>query len=88
MNPPTDLAGQQVLEDEVAALLDKGAIRIVESEEAEVVSPFFARPKKTPGKWRPIVSLKYVNKHLRYKKFRMTSVAQIRPWIQEGFYFV
>ena len=87
-NPPTDLAGQSVLDNEVESMLVKGATRKVESQDHEVVSPFFARPKKTPGKWRPIVSLKYVNKHLRYNKFRMTGVAQIRPWIRKDYYFV
>ena len=60
-NPPTDEAGKAILDQEVAAMLTKGAIRAVPSSENEVVSGYFARPKKTPGKWRPIVSLKYTN---------------------------
>ena len=86
-NPPTDVAGQLVLDAEVATMLQKGAIQGVVSQDNEVVSPFFARPKKTPGKWRPIVSLKHVNKYIRYVKFRMTTVPQFRPWVREGYFF-
>lgn len=86
-NPPTDEAGKAVLDTEVAAMLAKGAIRMVGSSEDEVVSGFFARPKKTPGKFRPIVSLKYTNKYIIYERFRMVTPAQIMGWIRPGFYF-
>ena len=52
-----------------------------------MVSPFFARPKTTLGKWRPIVSLKKVNKHIRYVKFKMVTTKDIRMWIREGYFF-
>ena len=45
-------------------MLAKGAIVKVLSSEEEIVSPFFAIPKKFPGKWHPIVSLKALNRHL------------------------
>ena len=85
--PPTDVDGQVVLDKEVADMLAKGAIHVVDSVEDDVISPFFARPKKTAGKWTPIVSLKYVNKHLRKIKFRMTSVKQIRNWVNKDWFF-
>ena len=46
----------------------------------------FARPKekKQIGKWRPIVSLKYLNRYLRYTKFRMTTVGDVKSWIIKG----
>ena len=42
------------LREEVEAMLAKGAIRQVAPSQYEVVSPFFARPKATLGKWRPL----------------------------------
>ena len=86
-NPPTDEAGKAILDQEVLAMLEKGAIRLVEPSQDEVVSGFFARPKKTPGKWRPIVSLKYTNKFIVYEKFRMTTTTEIRRWIRPNFFF-
>ena len=56
-NPPTDDAGSVILDQEVAAMIAKAAIEEVAPSPGEVVSGYFARPKKTPGKWRPIVSL-------------------------------
>ena len=61
-NWPTDAAGAAILDFEVKQMLAKGAINVVESSEDELVACFFARPKKQPGKWRPIVSLKFLNK--------------------------
>ena len=49
---------------------------------------FFARPNKEAGKWRPIVNLKFLNKHLRKVKFSMTTVAGIRKSVQQGHYFI
>ena len=83
----TDSAGQAVLDVEVAAMLEKAAIRVVDGNPDGVVSPFFARPKATPGKWRPIVSLKKVNEHIRYQRFRMTTVRDIKLWVREGHFF-
>ena len=33
---------------------------------------------------RPIVSLKYLNRHLRCTKFRMTTVGDVKSWILKG----
>ena len=85
---PTDAAGRAVLDTEVEAMLAKGAIRLVaKGDQNGVISPFFARPKSTPGKWRPIVSLKKVNKYIRKVPFRMVTVKDIRLWVREGYYF-
>ena len=77
-NPRTDKAGEAVLDAEVEAMLKKRAIKRVTPSDREVVSGFFARPKRTPGKWRPIVSLKHTNKYIRKTKFRMTTVRDIK----------
>ena len=86
-NPPTDEAGKEVLDHEVASMITKGAIRQVTDNPDGVISPFFARPKSTPGKWRPIVSMKQVNNHIRYVKFRMVTVKDLKLWVRQGYYF-
>ena len=86
-NPPTDSKGEAVLDKEVESMIYKGATRLIEHNSDGVVSPFFARPKSTPGKWRPIVSLKTVNKHIRPKSFRMVTVKDLKLWIREKYYF-
>ena len=90
-NLPTDAAGTAVLDHEVEQMLVKSAIHAVPSSDDELTSCFFARPKKTPPgaplKWRPIVSLKFLNKFLRYLKFKMTTIADVRLWIREGYFF-
>lgn len=87
VNPPSNDEAKDILDKEAAAVLVKGAAKIVQPSADEVTSGYFARPKKTPGKWRPIVSLKYVNKFLRKITFRMTTVAEVRHWIRPGFWF-
>ena len=86
-NLPTDAAGSAILDHEVDQMLAKEAIHVVESSEDELVACFFARPKKQPGKWRPIVSLKFLNKFLTYIKFRMTTIPEVRRWIRKDFFF-
>ena len=85
-NPPTDPEGQLVLDKEVSSMQDKMVIRQIDGNADGAVSPFFARPKAKPGQWRPILSMKQVNKYVRYVKFRMTTVKDIKNWLQEGFY--
>ena len=85
-NPPTDPEGQAVLDQEVESMQLKGVVRRVTGNSDGVVSPFFARPKATPGKWRPILSMKKVNRYIRYVKFKMTTVKDIRKWLQPDHY--
>ena len=86
-NLPTDTAGAAILDFEVKQMLAKRAIHVVESSEDELVACFFARPKKQAGKWRPIVSLKFLNKYLTYIKFRMTTISDVKRWIRKDFFF-
>ena len=86
-NPPASNEAKNILDIEAAAVVEKGAARIVSSGSNEITSGFFARPKKEPGKWRPIVNLKYLNKYLRQVSFKMTTVADIRVGVQAGYYF-
>ena len=82
-NPPTDPEGQAVLDQEVKSMQEKGVIRIISENKDGVVSPFFATPKAKPGKWRPILSMKKVNKFVRYVKFKMTTVRDIQRWLKQ-----
>lgn len=86
-NLPTDAAGAAILDCEVQQMLAKRAIHAVESSEDELVACFFARPKKQAGKWRPIVSLKFLNKYLTYIKFRMTTIPEVKRWIRKDYFF-
>ena len=87
-NPPTTTEGADILTTEVHSMLAKGAIREVKSSDDEVVSPFFARPKaSSPGKWRPIISMKKVNECIRKVSFKMVTVKDIRLWVREGHFF-
>ena len=86
-NLPTDAAGSAILDFEVEQMLAKRAIHVVESSEDELVACFFARPKKQAGKWRPIVSLKFLNKFLTYIKFRMTTIPDVKRWIRKDYFF-
>ena len=82
-NPPTDPEGQAVLDQEVKSMQEKGVIRMISGNKDGVVSPFFATPKAKPGKWRPILSMKKVNKFVRYVKFKMTTVRDIQRWLKQ-----
>ena len=85
-NLPTDAAAASVLDGEVEAMLAKQAVVAVQSSDNEIVSCFFARPKKQPGKWRPIVSLKYLNTFLKPIKFRMATIKDVKSWLRPGYY--
>ena len=71
-NPHTDPEGQAVLDKEVASMQEKGVIRQVNGNPDGAVSPFWARPKAKPGQWRPILSMKKINKFIRYRVVFLT----------------
>ena len=86
-NPPATPEAKDILDDEAAAVVSKGAATIVEHSLHEITSGIFARPKKEPGKWRPIVNLKFLNSFLRKISFRMTTVSDMRVGVLPGHYF-
>ena len=85
-NPPTDRAGEDILDSELRGMIGKGAVHQVSPSKDSVISGYFARPKKTLGKSRPIVSLKYTNRYIRKVPFRMTTTKQIKTWLRPGCY--
>ena len=70
--------------DEAAGLQAKGAVVPAEPCDGHYISSYFAVPKlRSPGKFRPILNLKRLNKSIRKYKFKMEGLAQIRDWIQK-----
>ena len=63
----------RVLQDEIASLVNKQAIRAVPSEETQqgFYSHYFLIPKKESSSLRPILDLRVLNRHLRKYTFRM-----------------
>lgn len=70
----------QVLQDEIASLLDKRAIRVVPPEQSN--TGFYSRyflVRKKGGGMRPILDLRALNSHLKVFRFKMlTSKALLR----------
>lgn len=81
---PTSRHHQAVLET-VEGLLEKRVIEKVRKISSPgYYSRFFVVPKSTPGKWRAILDLSALNKHIRKEKFKMETAESIRSQLQEG----
>ena len=82
---PTDPELRRVLEEEIRALLRKGAISRTTGEEGPLFrSSFFLAPKKN-GSWRPILNLRPLNAaYIRPRRFRMETLASIIPTLRVG----
>lgn len=73
----------QVIDEEVAALLEKGAIEEV-SPSPGFYSRVFVVPKKDGG-WRPVINLKLLNKqYLDPPSFRMDTAKDVGLLLQES----
>ena len=84
-NPPVVSDAHKVLVDEANELKKKGAVSVVDHLDGEYISSYFAVPKpRSPGKFRPILNLKYFNKCVKKYKFKMETLASVREWTQEG----
>ena len=80
-----DLGDVKVLQDELAALRKKKAVvtreELPSPFDQTFVASYFAVPKKTKGKFRPICNLKPLNRFIANSKFKMESVKSVRRWI-------
>ena len=87
-NPPVSGPALQVLLDEAEALKSKAAIAAVDAVPGQYISSYFSVPKlRSPGKFRPILNLKYFNLNIKKYKFRMEGISQVRQWIKENAWF-
>ena len=68
-NPLTSEKGKKILDRKVEAMLEKRAIRVADLAVPGAISSFSARPKKTKGKWHPIISMKLTNSFIVYQQF-------------------
>jgi hypothetical protein len=66
VNPSVSGAAHQVLIDEAIGLKNKAAVSVVEPIKGQYISSYFAVPKpRSPGKFRPILNLKYFNRNVK-----------------------
>ena len=77
-NPPVSDAAHEVLIDEAIGLKKKGAVSVVGHATGGYISSYFAVPKlRSPGKFRPILNLKYFNKSVKKYKFKRSVTGQM-----------
>ena len=74
-----------LVKTEVAAMLQKGAIRVVTNNKLGYYSKLFLVPKSTVDgvkKWRPCINLKPLNNHVHKDTFNSESVKTTRGEVQ------
>ena len=89
LNPEVSEAAFEVLRDEALGLKAKKAVVVACHTPGEYISSYFAVPKqRSPGKFRPILNLKYFNNCVKKYKFTMEHLQSVRDWIRPGFWCV
>lgn len=79
-------AEASLIDNEVAELLSKGAIKEVFHENGEFISNVFLVKKKN-GKYRPVINLKELNNFVTYYHFKQENLDIILKGVQKGNYF-
>ena len=79
---------EQTLNTEVSSLLEKGAISPVPENQAYLVSPLFAIPKRDSDKFRTILDLRQLNEFVRYSHFKMDGLGTVKDLLRQGDYMV
>ena len=64
------------IEQEIAGMLQKGAIQVVSPMKGEFISKIFLVPKKDGGS-RPVINLKRLNSHIVYQHFKMEGLLHL-----------
>ena len=83
---PLSASEQQAMSQEVQSLLEKEAVRSVDSwEPPGFASAVFVVPK-AGGKMRPVVDLRILNSFLPYHHFKMEGIHSLRDLLQPGDY--
>jgi hypothetical protein len=78
---------ERKVEIEILALMEKGAIRMVEQLEDQFVGHIFLREKKD-GSQRPVFNLKKLNASIQYKHFKMEGFPLLKTLIKQGDWFL
>ena len=84
--PSFSVAQQKELGEQVAKMLEKGAIEKVVLPGPGFYAHLFLRPKKD-GSMRPILNLKPLNRFVRYQHFKMENLAVATTIIQQNDWF-
>lgn len=78
----------KVIKEEVAKLVEKGAMRVVPNDEARSSKAFYSRlfcVQKADGiSWRPVINLKPLNKFVFKRSFRMETIKSVRNALRPG----
>ena len=84
-NPRVVGPAHEILISEAIELKKKAAVSVVSHTKGEYISSYFAVPKpRSPGKFRPILNLKYFNACVKKYKFTMETLKAVRDWIRPG----
>ena len=78
------LAEQTAMDQEISALLGKGAVKQTPSNEG-FVSNVFLVPKSS-GKWRLILNLKALNRYVRQEHFKTEDIRCVKDLLKQGDY--
>ena len=75
---------KEKIEQEIAAMLQKGAIQVVSPMKGEFISPIYQyiSPKKDGGN-RPVINRNWLNSHMVYQHFKMEEFHLLKHVIQE-----
>jgi len=77
----------QIVDNEIIELLQKGAISECKHEDNEFISNIFL-VKKKGGKFRPVINLKRLNKFIEYHHFKMENIETVLNSIKRNSNFV
>ena len=75
--------GNELVQQEIQSLLEKGAIEIAQPSQDQELSSLFLREKKDSSQ-RPILNLKNSNQYIPYINFKMESLKEVKNLIKKG----
>lgn len=77
---------KELIDHEVLSMLGKGAIEKSRYEKDQYVSNIFLVQKKN-GKYRPVINLKSLNRHVKYFHFKQETLSSVLANISRNDYF-
>ena len=91
LSPPNPLrmssAEQQIIDQEISNMLEKGAISKATPCKNQFLSTLFIVKKRDGGN-RPVINLKRLNCYIPYQHFKMEGLHLIKDLLREGDYMV